>query len=134
MRVLVCGGRDFGAENTGSDPINPELCAQWNFGMRFLKAKFGEGKGVTIISGGATGADALGEDYTLCSHAKLEHYPADWSQYGKKAGYIRNQQMLDEGKPDLVIAFPGGKGTAMMVELAKKAGVEVIEVQYDQTR
>jgi predicted Rossmann-fold nucleotide-binding protein len=42
---------------------------------------------------------------------------------------VRNRQMLTEGRPDLVVAFPGGKGTANMVALARKAGVEIVEVQ-----
>lgn len=56
------------------------------------------------------------------------NYPANWSKYKKKAGPIRNQQMLDEGKPDLVVAFSGGTGTADMVHRAKVANVKVIEI------
>jgi hypothetical protein len=52
---------------------------------------------------------------------------ADWS-IGRKAGPIRNQRMLDEHKPDLVVAFPGGRGTADMVRRARKSGVEVTEI------
>lgn len=52
---------------------------------------------------------------------------ADWSKYGKAAGPMRNQKMLDEYKPDLVVALPGGRGTADMVSRARVAGVEVIE-------
>jgi len=55
-------------------------------------------------------------------------YMADWEGLGRKAGPIRNQQMLVEGKPDLVVAFPGGKGTAGMVTLPRDAGVDVILV------
>jgi predicted Rossmann-fold nucleotide-binding protein len=55
-------------------------------------------------------------------------FPANWPKHGKGAGFIRNQQMLNEGKPDLMIAFPGGKGTADMIEKAIKAGIKVIEV------
>jgi hypothetical protein len=58
-------------------------------------------------------------------------YEADWISLGRKAGPIRNQRMLEEGKPDLVMAFPGGRGTADMVRRGKEAGVEVIEVTYD---
>jgi hypothetical protein len=60
----------------------------------------------------------------------LQHktYPADWAANGKAAGPIRNAVMLRDGNPDLVMAFPGGRGTAHMVSLARKAGVEVIEV------
>ena len=56
-------------------------------------------------------------------------YPADWDKHGKAAGPIRNKQMIDEGKPDLVIAFPGGRGTAGAVRLAKFAGVTVRVVE-----
>ncbi len=62
----------------------------------------------------------------------LKAIPADWDKFGKGAGPIRNQQMIDEGKPDLVVAFPGGTGTADMVKRAKKHGIEVIEVKNDR--
>lgn len=55
-------------------------------------------------------------------------FPADWVTLGKAAGPIRNQQMLDEAKPDWVVAFPGGNGTADMVRRARKAGVKIVEV------
>jgi len=54
---------------------------------------------------------------------------ANWRTHGKAAGPIRNQQMLDEGRPHLVVAFPGGTGTADMVRRAKAAGVPVMEVE-----
>lgn len=54
---------------------------------------------------------------------------ADWDGLGRKAGPIRNQRMLDEGKPDLVVAFPGDKGTADMVRRARTASLEVLEIQ-----
>jgi hypothetical protein len=57
-----------------------------------------------------------------------ERFPADWDTHGRAAGPIRNQRMLDVGKPDFVIAFPGGHGTANMVRKAKAAGVQVLEV------
>lgn len=53
---------------------------------------------------------------------------ADWEDLGRKAGPIRNQRMLDDGRPELVVAFPGGPGTAHMCRIAREAGVEVIEV------
>lgn len=56
-----------------------------------------------------------------------ECFAADWSQ-GKKAGPLRNARMLAEGKPDVVVAFPGGRGTEDMVARARAAGVPVREV------
>jgi hypothetical protein len=114
MRVLVCGGRDYA--NKGSvygvlDRINertPITC---------------------IIDGGANGADALAAIWSALRHIPdHKRFHADWAIHGKAAGPIRNQKMLDEGKPDLVVAFPGGKGTADMVRRAKAAGIEVREV------
>jgi hypothetical protein len=58
---------------------------------------------------------------------------ADWS-IGRKAGPIRNQRMLDEHAPDLVVAFPGGRGTADMVRRARKSGVEVAKIGIQETR
>ncbi|MEM9912925.1 MAG: hypothetical protein AAF922_19365 [Pseudomonadota bacterium] len=50
---------------------------------------------------------------------------------GRAAGPIRNKEMLDEGCPDLVVAFPGGRGTANMVKQAQAAGVEVLDKRED---
>lgn len=83
---------------------------------------------VTIIAGGADGADSLAASWAAVENVNYKEYKADWYQYGKAAGPIRNKRMLEEGKPDLVIAFPGGKGTANMVALAKGAGIEVIQI------
>jgi hypothetical protein len=57
----------------------------------------------------------------------VEAYPADWKKHGRAAGPIRNQRMLDEN-PDILVAFPGGKGTADMVARARKASLTVIVV------
>lgn len=84
---------------------------------------------VTIITGAARGADRFGGDWAAIEHCLLEEFPAAWEHHGRAAGPIRNRQMLKEGKPDLVIAFPGGNGTANMVKQARQAGVEVIEIE-----
>ena len=55
-------------------------------------------------------------------------FMADWDGLGSKAGPIRNQQMLDEGRPDLIVAFPGRSGTDHMKRIARAAGIEVVEV------
>lgn len=113
MRVLVCGGRDY--------EDREEFF--WH-----MTHSFDGWRNCTIITGAARGADALGIDFAHTYGLKLESYPADWTKHGKAAGPIRNQQMLDDGKPDIVVAFPGGTGTADMVRRARKAGIEVIEV------
>lgn len=56
----------------------------------------------------------------------MRTFRANSRKHGRAAGPIRNQQMLDEGKPHLVVAFPGGTGTADMVRRAQAAGVLVL--------
>ena len=109
-RILVCGGRDYKDRNKVKEVLSaytPDC----------------------IIQGGALGADRLAYFYSVDHGITDVTFPAEWEKYGKKAGYIRNVQMLEEGKPDLVIAFPGGKGTAMMIKIAKEAGVPVMEIE-----
>jgi hypothetical protein len=109
MRALVCGGRDY------SD----------KFVLWYCLDSFGPPEITEIISGMARGADTLAADWAKKSGFKLHEFPADWKKNGRSAGAIRNQRMIDEGKPDVVLAFPGGKGTADMVRRAAKAGIPV---------
>jgi UDP-N-acetylmuramoylalanine-D-glutamate ligase len=114
-RILVCGGRDY---------FNyAKVCEV----MNNLWSK--QTTPMVVIEGGARGADTLARLWAKTNnHVEVNTYPADWKSYGRAAGAIRNKQMLDEGKPDLVVAFPGGSGTADMVKRAKKAGIEVVEI------
>lgn len=117
MRVLVCGGRYFGV---GDDAAR---LSQYDT----LSALHEKHQFTAIIEGGAPGADAGGAAFGHQHGIAVETFKADWSR-GRKAGPERNARMLAEGKPDLVIAFPGGNGTADMVRRAKAAGVRVVEV------
>lgn len=124
MRVLVCGGRNFLGYRKLKHYLEDLLDTMWHE----------EPQGTfTVIQGGAKGADFLAkvfveDEWSDFKDVICEEYPADWKKCGKAAGQIRNQQMLDEGKPDLVVAFPGGVGTADMIRRAKKAGIPVEEV------
>lgn len=114
MRVLVCGGREV--DDKGR--VFPVL--------DFLHAT--EGPFSVVIAGGANGADTLAVEWAAKRKVKRKVYPADWKWHGRKAGRIRNQQMLDEGKPELVVAFPGkGPGTYDMIARATEAGVRVLQ-------
>lgn len=113
-RVLVCGGRDF----NDRDFVWNSLCE--------LDASHGPFQ--VVIHGCATGADQEAMGWAQCLGRKHTPFRADWRTHGKAAGPLRNQRMLDEGKPALVIAFPGGRGTADMVRRAKSAGLPVIEL------
>ena len=70
----------------------------------------------------------MAQEWAEARGVPCEVYLANWAELGRKAGPIRNQQMLDEGRPTLVVAFPGGRGTADMIRRARSAGVEVIEI------
>jgi len=115
MRVLVCGGRDY----RKYDYLKTVLSA-----LQVVEAPFS-----CIMHGAATGADTMAGTYAARHNILVEEYRADWKGHGTAAGPIRNKQMLEEGKPDLVVAFPGGSGTAHMVKIAKAAGVRVIEIK-----
>lgn len=81
-----------------------------------------------VIHGGARGADSLAGEVATKAGVPVEVYPAQWEKHGRRAGPIRNQQMLDEGRPDVVLAMPGGVGTADMVRRAKAAGLRVVVI------
>jgi hypothetical protein len=112
MKVLVCGGRDF--EDV---PLV----------FRTLDAIHAETPIDAIIEGGARGADRAAYLWSR-GNCLSESYPADWANLGRSAGPIRNEQMLREGNPDLVVAFPGGRGTEHMISIAERAGVPVRRV------
>jgi hypothetical protein len=114
MRVLVCGGRGFKDYEKLEQFMNM-LHAQLNID--------------TVIHGVATGADTLAGKWAKNRTIRVEEYPADWANEGFAAGPRRNKRMLAEGKPDLVVAFPGGKGTAHMVKIAKQAKVRVVDLR-----
>lgn len=89
--------------------------------------------------GEARGADRLAAEAArrlgIPSH-RILRFPAKWGKYGKAAGPIRNQQMLDEGKPTLVLAYhndlENSKGTKDMVSRAEAAGVTVMKREEKQ--
>lgn len=124
--VLVCGGRKFNDYTLLKKALDQLLIER---GWITEPDEYGNFlPNVKIIEGGMTGADDLANQYAVTNWCHFKTYEADWRKYGNAAGPIRNQKMLDEGKPDLVVAFPGGRGTADMVDRAKRQGYEVIEI------
>lgn len=83
---------------------------------------------LAICHGAAPGADALAETWCKFSHVPRVEYPADWGTHANSAGPIRNREMLKGFFPALVVACPGGTGTADMVAISRAAGVQVDEV------
>lgn len=130
MRILVCGGRDY--RNAA-------------FVWRTLDDIHGQRPIAALIQGGATGADKLAKEWAM-TKPEVERYEsrakwddlshpdavirarADGSKYDAKAGHRRNAHMLT-WKPDMIVAFPGGSGTADMIDQARKAGVTVYHAQ-----
>jgi hypothetical protein len=106
MRVLICGGRDFNNYKMLCTVLD-ELNEKHNFSC--------------VIEGEARGADRLSRAWANSRKIQVEPYPADWKTYWwGAAGPIRNQEMIDKGKPDMVIAFPGNEGTADMLSRSRK--------------
>lgn len=118
-RLIIAGSRDFRNYKLAKEVI-----------MNMTSQKKDE---LIIVSGGANGADKIGERYAAEFDIPLERYPADWSM-GKKAGIIRNQQMADIA--DGLLAFWDGtsNGTWNMITLmSSKENVKVFVVYYDNT-
>lgn len=109
LRVLVTGGRnynDFSAVRRALDAIRKD-------------------SGIAqLIHGGATGADAMAAEWADFYGVEAVCVPADWKQHGPAAGPIRNRAMLTY-QPDVVVAFPGGRGTADMIRQAERAGIRI---------
>ena len=108
MKVLVTGGRDYN-----------DMATVW----RVLEGLDPD----VVVCGGARGADTLAIRWAVRNCKEVQVYSAEWDRYGKSAGAIRNQRMVDLGA-DLVVAFPGGCGTADCIKKALKAGLVVRQV------
>lgn len=128
MRILVCGGRDFDDYPLLNSTLN-DICDEFNLWFTPDKYMNCLPKIECLIHGGAKGADMWADYWAVHNWVPILEFKANWDLHGKSAGPIRNKQMLDEGKPDLVIAFPGGRGTANMIQQARKAGVKVREIE-----
>jgi len=113
-RICICGGRDYNDHATVFEVLGRML-------QNYPKNE------IVIINGDSRGADKLAQIWAEDNDIKLETYPANWEEEGKAAGPIRNQLMLSTGI-DILIAFPGGKGTAHMMKICREANVYVYDV------
>ncbi len=125
LGIIVAGCRDFNDYKLAKANIQREI----------------KGQGITktsefkIISGGARGADRIGETFAEEFDLNLEIIPADWDKHGKSAGPIRNRQMAEHAKSlgeGMLIAFWDGKsrGTKNMIDIATRMGfvVKIIKI------
>lgn len=107
-RVLVCGTRE-GIDDTLIDAELSRLSPD------------------VVIEGDCHGVDRQAGQWARTHGVELVTFPADWRRFGRAAGPIRNQAMLDQGCPDLVLAFATAisKGTNDMIRRAEVSGVPV---------
>lgn len=121
MRVVVFGGRGF-TDRRMAYIVLDRLHATRGF--------------TTVIHGDYRGADWLARDWARAHEIPDEPYAAEWKRYRGRAGPLRNQRMIDEGRPDFAVEFPGGAGTTDMRTRCILAGIErvVIEVAYPRQR
>lgn len=130
MRVLVTGGRVKTLQKLGIDPgaVHCLVVKTLN------KISSNGARKIVVIHGGADGVDASANQWADATHTEKLVFPIakeDWDRVGSIAGNLRNTQMMDDGKPDVCLQFPGGGGTADMASKAKAAGKPVIEVKLD---
>lgn len=109
-RIIVTGGRDYNNRQKVKevlDFINPDV----------------------VIQGGASGLDSLAKAWANAREKASFTEEADWDKYGKAAGPIRNRTMLELFPDAIVVAFPGGKGTADCIKAALERKMLVLEVR-----
>lgn len=112
MQIIVCGGRgycDMEQLYKTLDHINTDTPVD------------------VLISGGCSGADQPAELWANERGVTIKIVPAKWDTYGRAAGPIRNKEMA-ELRPDLVVAFKGGRGTQDMIKKAQELGIPVKDV------
>lgn len=116
MRICVTGGRDY---------LNQD----------FVKDVF---KRLPLLSfvgvGCCTGLDAMVREYARSNNITYQIFKADWTNLGRKAGPIRNEEMLRGSNPDYLLAFVGGRGTKNCSVLAKRLGIKVIDLSNEDIK
>ena len=109
--VGVCGGRGFADRDFMADMLEQEVLGD-----------------DVIVTGDATGADRLADEWARRNGNHVVRIPALWDQFGRSAG-ARRSAVIASMPLRLLIAFPGGNGTADMVRKARAAGIEVLEAK-----
>ena len=118
FKLIVAGGRDY----TKYDRVYSAI-------MELAEGELAD-KAVSIVSGMAKGADKLGYIFALSNNVKVYEFPANWNQFGKSAGFIRNTAMANFS--DGLLAFWDGqsKGTAHMISTMKAQKKPVFICRY----
>ena len=121
IKVIIAGTRDFD---------NYELLKLKMDNI--LAGKVRNNEEIIIISGTARGADKLGERYAREKGYKIERYPANWDKHGKRAGYIRNEQMAKVADACVCFWDEQSKGTKHMIDLAKQYKLALRVINYNK--
>lgn len=123
-RVLVCGGRDY----KGRDRV-----------FEWLDVIHEDSNIAVVIHGACCdkegnlrGADRWAEEWAISREVPYYGVPAKWASEGRSAGPKRNQWMLDHAKPEIVLACPGGSGTAHMRRIAEAVGIWVEDIPEEE--
>lgn len=111
VKAIVCGGRSYADKKM--------VFAALDYYHRIYRFSM-------IIHGEATGADTLAKQWAISRGVPQKGVKPKWGLYGNMAGNVRNQKMINDYDPSLVIAFPGRSGTADMVERAEFCGIKVL--------
>lgn len=118
LKLIVAGGRDF------SD--YPLLVREVTHIAEIVYCD----KSVSIVGGGARGADQLGEQFAKSNNVQFYKFPADWNKHGKAAGFIRNKQMGDFANALLAFWDNKSRGTAHMIEYMRSLKKPVYIINY----
>lgn len=112
MRVIIAGTRDL---TEYSDTYEAIKESGWAHDID------------TVLCGGARGPDLLGERWAKehIGQENIERYPANWNKYGKRAGYVRNQEMAMNADALIAVWDCKSKGTAHMIEIANEFELDV---------
>lgn len=123
MKVCVTGGRNYWGQIRVYEVLS-EIHATHD-GISVIV----HGDCRDILTGEPCGADRWANEWALDHRTQIAAYAANWKKLGRSAGPLRNKFMLTMERPDLVVAFPGGHGTASCVGIARGLGIEVREVR-----
>lgn len=115
MKLLIAGGRNYKLNQAGKAYLD----------QLFFSHNFSE-----LIEGEAPGIDSSAKAWGMSKEIPIKPFPANWTKYGKRAGILRNQEMINIlGKNDLAIYFPGGRGTDDCYRRAVAASVPVLDLR-----
>lgn len=133
--IIVCGGRSYGLVPRGMPTEtrrhDTEVALRERARLVVVLDAAVERLGLSrVVAGDATGADNFAIAWAQQRGIDFVVYEANWAEHGDRAGPIRNRAMLDQELPSAVIAFPGSKGTRNMCDIAERAGVRVIKVDW----